>query len=82
MELSGLNLQDKQGRLTPPPSASRPQMLINTVGVYGPPIGFSIHLTPDKSGDRCVWFFFFFFPLPRLLTYELSKLLSGLAINL
>ena len=63
MEHSGLNLQDKQGRLTPPPSAGRPQMLINTVGVYGPPIGFSIHFTPDKSGDRCVCVCVFFFSL-------------------
>lgn len=74
MELSGLNPQDKHGRLTPAPSADRPQMLINTVGVYGLSIDFSIHLLPDESGDL------FFFPL--LLRYELSKLLSGLAINL
>lgn len=76
-----VNLQDKQGRLTPPPSAGRPQMLINKVGVYGLPIDCSIHLTPDKSGDRFVFFCLFSFP-PLALTYKLSKLLSGLAINL
>ena len=67
VERSGLHLQAKQGRPTPPPSAGRPQMLINTAGVYGPPIGFSIHFTPDKSGDRCV--ILFFFPLSLPLTY-------------
>lgn len=51
MALSELNLQDKHGLLTPSLSAGRPQMLINTVGVYGLLIHFSIHFTPDKSGD-------------------------------
>lgn len=50
MELSGLNLQDKHSRLTPSPSAGRPQMLINTLGVYDLPTDFSIHFTLDKSG--------------------------------
>ena len=32
------------------PVGRRPQMFINTVGVYAPPIHFSIHFTPDRSG--------------------------------
>lgn len=37
MELSGLNPQDKHGRLTPPLAAGRPQMLTSTVGAHGLP---------------------------------------------
>lgn len=73
MALSELNLQDKHRLLTPSLSAGRPQMLINTVGFMGcPSISPSIlHPTSQEM---------VFFPFP--LTYELSKLLSGLAINL
>lgn len=67
VELSGLNLQDKHGPLTPSPSAGRPQMLINRAGVYGLPSELPIHSIRGKSQGLVS---------PSLpLTYELSKLL-------
>jgi hypothetical protein len=57
MELSGLDLQDKHSLLTPSPSAGRPQMLINTVGVYALPTDVSIHSTRQVRSS-------FFSPFP------------------
>lgn len=72
------NLQGKHGPLTPSLSAGGPQMFVNTVGVYGLSIHISNHFMPNKSGDGG----FSSPPPPLPLTYKLSKLLSGLAINL
>lgn len=73
MELSGLDLQDKHGLLTPLPSAGRPQMLRSKPGVYGLPTELPFHVMLDKSQGLV-------FPsLPS--TYKLSKLLQGVGIN-
>lgn len=76
MELSGLNPQDKHGRLTPPLASGRPQMLTSTVGAHGLPCPSSTSPSIlDSTSQETV-------SPPLLSTYEVSKLLSGLAINL